>query len=220
MNRNVIRLVVLASVFLVPSKMAWSQPPADAQFLSERVSFSFQQAEVSAIIRFLAQARGLEAVIDPALTRKVSFRLEQVTVRTALDALCDSARCRWRLEGKKLVFEALEADVSRSESDSSEEHLAPLMTVVPAGTQFTNVSLSTALRGLAAIAGGDVELDVEGVDTTRLVTGNVGSKTVQAAVRQLLASAGLKVGSPYVIVFNRPTKKLRVLGVLTNQELE
>ena len=221
MKRHVVRALVLAAVVVSFSTMAWSQPAStDDPLLGQRVSFSFTQTEVAAVLKFLAQARGLEPVIDPALTQKVSFRLEHVTLRTALDALCDSAGCRWRLDGKRLVFVALPSDAPRMASSPDDEPLAPLRTLVPAGTQFTGVPLSAAFRALSVIAGPGVDLDVEGVDTSQPVNGQVGSKTVQAAIRQLVASAGLKVGSSYTIVFNRPTKKLRIIGVLTDQELE
>ena len=221
MTRHVVRALVLSAVVVSPSTMAWSQPAStDDPLLGQRVSFSFAQTEVTAVLKFLAQARGLEPVIDPGLTQKVSFRLEHVTLRTALDALCDSVGCRWRLDGKRLVFVALPSDASRTASSTDEDPLAPLRILVPAGTQFTGVPLSSALRSLATIAGPEVELEVEGVDPSRLVSGQVGSKTVQAAIRQLVASAGLPVGSSYTILFNRPTKKLRIIGVLTDQELE
>jgi len=80
------------------------------------------------------------------------------------------------------------------------------------------VAFSAALRILAKIAGPDVDLEVENVDSSKLVSGDVGSKTVQAAIRQLVAATGLTKGSPYTILFNRPTKKLKVVSVLTDKE--
>lgn len=218
MKRHVVKLLILMCGPLLLSTAAWSQVPQDGRELDQRLSVSFERTDVSAVLKFLAQARGYEPVIDPALNEKVSFRLEHVTLRMALDALCDSVRCRWRLEGKKMVFDALEPDPSRAAPGDETEPLAPLRRIVPPGTHFNDVPFSTALRTLAKIAGPDVDLEVERVDSSKRVSGDVGSKTVQAAIRQLVAATGLTKGSPYTIVFNRPAKRLKVVSILTDKE--
>ena len=41
---------------------------------------------------------GLEAVIEPGLNGKVTVRLQNVRMRTVLDAVCESIGCRWSVE--------------------------------------------------------------------------------------------------------------------------
>jgi hypothetical protein len=47
-----------------------------------------------------------ETEIDPRLTGKVTFALDNVPVREALDQVCAAGGCTWTLEDGKLRFVA------------------------------------------------------------------------------------------------------------------
>lgn len=215
MDYRRIRLLMLSAALSLPCPLAWAQVPNDDLALDQRISASFEKAAAPDILSFLARTKGYEPVLDPTLQDKISFRLEHVTVRTALNALCDSLGCRWRVDGRKLVFEALANPEGKSEQTDSAELLAPLQKIVPPGTRFNNVPLATALQSLARVAGTDVELTVGMVEANHRVSGDVGSKTVQAAIRQLVAATGLKAGSSYSVSISRPGRRpVKVVAVL------
>jgi hypothetical protein len=215
-KRDALRVLLVAAAVIACPHAAWSQEPLD-----QRTTLAFDSVVPATVFKFIAQTRGYEPVIDPALQQKVSLRLENVRYRVALDALCDSVGCRWRLDGKKLVVEALRPEPTTGVSFGSEEHLAPLRRVVPAGTRFENVTFGAALEALSRVAGPDVTISVRAVDVSRVVTVDIGSKTVQSAIRSLLAAAGVKPGVMYTVSVRRPGyTTFVVVGMMTGKDLD
>lgn len=53
-----------------------------------------------------AKAAGLTVAVPAAPLQDVTITLTNVRFRTAVDAICDTAGCTWRLEGTTLKLEA------------------------------------------------------------------------------------------------------------------
>ena len=70
--------------------------------LDERINLSLKDAAPEETFRAFGQMMGVEAVVDPRVTGKVTVTLGNVRVRTLLDAVCESIGCRWDLQDKKL----------------------------------------------------------------------------------------------------------------------
>jgi len=78
----------------------WSVVAAQAADpLQARVSIDYRDAPAGEVITALASAAGLTADISPGALRPVTITLTNVRLGTALNAVCDNASCRWRLDG-------------------------------------------------------------------------------------------------------------------------
>ena len=77
--------------------------------LDERIWLNFNAAAPEAVFRVIAGAIRVHAEINPAVQQKVSIRLERVTLKLALDAICESIGCRWTVDGPQLLVDPLPA---------------------------------------------------------------------------------------------------------------
>jgi hypothetical protein len=67
--------------------------------LEMRVSVQYVNSKAADILQVLAKAAGLTVEAPSADLQPVTLTLTNVRLRTALDAICDTAACAWRLEG-------------------------------------------------------------------------------------------------------------------------
>jgi hypothetical protein len=199
MMRSRLLALAVSAALLVFGSSVWGDDRLD-----ERVSLAFEYAYPIDVFEFLAGSQGCRLSLDPAISAKVSIRLEGVRLRTALDALCESAGCRWQLDGDKLSVVALPASGRNAGvSKWRDQAWVPLGKVVPAGVRFDNVSFSAALDTMAKLAGPDMRIEVPTVSARQMLTANVGTQTVQAAVRSLVEASGLPPGQWYLMEFKR-----------------
>jgi TonB family protein len=80
---------------------------AQKNLARERVSLLFKEMPVEQVLPALARSLGYEISLDPALRALVTLQVENVTAQTALNAICESIGCRWRVHGNRLIVEAL-----------------------------------------------------------------------------------------------------------------
>lgn len=64
-----------------------------------RVSVQYVNSNAGDMLRVLAKAAGLTVEVPSTPLQPVTITLTNVRLRTALDAICDTASCTWRLEG-------------------------------------------------------------------------------------------------------------------------
>jgi type II secretory pathway component GspD/PulD (secretin) len=68
---------------------------AEGPDLDRRISLKLEDADPAQAFAALAQLSGLEIALTPGVQGKVNIQLENVRLRTVLDALCESLGCRW-----------------------------------------------------------------------------------------------------------------------------
>lgn len=66
--------------------------------LDSKVELAVKEADPEDLFTTLGNLMGAEVVLEPGLIGKVSIELHNVTVRTILNALCESAGCQWSLD--------------------------------------------------------------------------------------------------------------------------
>jgi type II secretory pathway component GspD/PulD (secretin) len=81
-------------LLLGPPAVHESKP---AGSFDERLSLNIDSGKPADVFASFAQLLGAELDFDPAVSAAVTIRLERVTIRTALDAICESIECRWTL---------------------------------------------------------------------------------------------------------------------------
>ncbi len=195
------RLVVLALVAEVT--LGVSADAAAQNLLDRRVTMSFTQTPPAQMLLALAKMTGLEANIDRTLTEPVSLTLENVTVRTLLDAACDSIGCRWRIDANTLVVEALPVDPTRSKSLFFPTK-GPAM---PAGSRFVNESVGSILDAIGRVIGEGARYDVPELSPSQLVTVDLSNQDALRAVAMVVKAAGHTPGFPYTVTIRRAGEK-------------
>jgi type II secretory pathway component GspD/PulD (secretin) len=80
-------------------------PPVQAQpELDERLSLELEDADVREVLESFGTILEREVDIASEIEGKVSIEVHNVRLETALDALCDTAGCRWRMDARRLLF--------------------------------------------------------------------------------------------------------------------
>ena len=70
--------------------------------LEMRVSVQYVNSNAAEMLKVLANAAGLTVELPSTSLQPVTITLTNVRLRIALDAICDTASCTWRLEGTTL----------------------------------------------------------------------------------------------------------------------
>jgi type II secretory pathway component GspD/PulD (secretin) len=87
-------LILGSLISLAPPALA---DPTPANSFEARLSINIDSGKPADVFASFAQMLGATLEFDPAVTGTVTIRLERVTVRTALNAICESIECRWKL---------------------------------------------------------------------------------------------------------------------------
>ena len=106
--------------------VAAAAPLAAQERLSRRVSLDLKAMAPPDAFKVLADAVGLTAKVDPAVTTPVDILVRDVRARTALDTMCDSIGCAWSVAGGVLVVRPASAPDVRVDvrTDRKREALA------------------------------------------------------------------------------------------------
>jgi len=84
---------VLLAVCLAPAALA-----TDDGILDKRISLNLNKAPTADLPPLFAQLMGVDAEIEFAAEGDVSLVFDEITVRTSLNAFCESVGCRWELD--------------------------------------------------------------------------------------------------------------------------
>jgi type II secretory pathway component GspD/PulD (secretin) len=146
----VLTLTALPPLFAVP------EPGAVAEPMEQRISIKLQNAAAGEVFQSFGKLTGLEAVVDPAMRGKISIVLENVRVRTALDAACESLGCRWKVQGdtpRKLVVTPLPG--------GERQAAAKTVPTDPIDLKVTDAELRDLLTTFGQMVSAEVVLDPE-----------------------------------------------------------
>ncbi|HSF41007.1 MAG TPA: hypothetical protein VLT87_14520 [Thermoanaerobaculia bacterium] len=148
--------------------------------LDERVSLNLENASTRDTFNALSQMVGADAVqVDPGVTGRVTVTLQNVRVRTLLDAVCESIGCRWELEDRKLRVTSTSPDkpapVIREALDSAID------------LKVKEADARELLKTFGQILGAEVSLDPA-------ITGKVSLELENTPVRQALDTVCLSLG--------------------------
>jgi hypothetical protein len=88
---------VIITALIGVALAAQTAPSADP--LQSRVTIDLREEPAARVIGLLATAAGLKVEIGSGTLRPVTITLTNVTLGTALNAVCENASCVWRLQG-------------------------------------------------------------------------------------------------------------------------
>ena len=162
MRRKVRSLAIPAVVLALLA--GGSTTPAGEDGLDKRITLDLEGAELQKVFELYQDVLGVEVDIDPAIDRTISIAFDDITVRTSLNAICESAKCRWELiEGNPglLRFECDELE-KESQADFFKTNApGPTEYVIdsPVSLQLTDADATTVLEVAAKIMGAKLLMD-------------------------------------------------------------
>lgn len=109
-------LVIAVAIVSLPTIAA-----AQKNLGRERISLQFDDVPVVEACGRVASAMGYEISIS-APRALVTLRLENVTAKAALTAICEKTGCQWRRSGKRLVIDARRDVVTLTRMHGAEFH--------------------------------------------------------------------------------------------------
>jgi len=115
--------------------------------LDMRVSVQYVNSKPEAILQVLAKPAGLTVEVSSSDLRPVTLTLTNVRLGTALDAICDTAACAWKLDGTTIKV--------TSSGKSAASGLPPLVSVA-----LDQVAVPDVFRAIGAAVG--VAVVIEG----------------------------------------------------------
>jgi len=116
-----------------------AQPSSAPDTLQARVTIDYRDAPAATVIGTIAAATGLTVEIGAGSLRPVTITLTNVKLGTALNAVCETASCVWRLQ-KTLVV----TPVAPDRAGSLPDRVSFAIHDVPAGDVFR--ALATAIN--------------------------------------------------------------------------
>jgi hypothetical protein len=101
MTRSRTGLLLLVLTFIPPAAHA------AAVRLDDRIDLNVTDADVGKLFQTVGQLTGARVDLDPRFqtARRISIRIDNVTLRTALTAICESLGCRWRTRDGAIFVE-------------------------------------------------------------------------------------------------------------------
>ena len=183
-----------AAVFALAGLLSVGAALAAGNPLDERIDLALKDAAPADTFRAFGQMMGVEAVVDPGVTGKVTVTLGNVRVRTLLDAVCESIGCRWELQDKKLRVTPAPADKPAEMRQALDS---------PIDLKVTEADARELLTTFGQIMGTEVSLDPA-------ISGKVSLELEKTPVRQALDVVCMSLGCDWDLVDSGGRKTLKV----------
>ena len=201
MNRFLIASLT-SLLIATPAASAWAQ-----DVLAKKVTVDVNAATPVSVFTAVATASGAHftVTVDPAVTDPVDMTVRNVSVKTALNAICESIGCQWTLTGNTLVVKpqaavkvgvlmraegAASADKTKAKA-RAQVVLDALKQKLPADLKFENAPLADVNARLSEALKMKVELSSKD-PAVKTISLDFGGLTLQSALQALGEQEGAK----------------------------
>jgi hypothetical protein len=199
MTRTALIVVVLAGLLAaLPASSALAQKAT----LDSRIDVRLEAMPAADAFRQIINGLGYELQMDASISQPVTLWVTHVSARTALNVLCESLGCQWRVNGTRLVVsEAGTGEVGSATSMGvagktgaergkgvAANVLVNLRKPLPVDMQFKDVPVSTVLRAMSEVSG--IEITTDEPLASRHITLSEGVRTVEDALKAVVEEAG------------------------------
>jgi len=152
--------------------------------LEERIDLNVTDADAGKLFQTFGQLTGARIDLDPQfqVARKVSIRLDNVTVGTALNAICESIGCRWRLKDGAIGIGPVRA---REHHESSASDLEAKIDL-----RVTDADLQGVMQTIAQVL--DAELVYDDAIAKAKLSLDMGQQSIAAVLDAACAPSGCK----------------------------
>lgn len=124
---------------------------ADESKLDEKINLNLREAAAANVLDSFQHILSVEVEIDTAITGSFSIQLDNVSVRTTLNAICESIGCEWQLDDGILRFSAIEAPAA--------EEASTTIAFQPLNLDLKDAQAADVFRSLAQILEAELILD-------------------------------------------------------------
>jgi hypothetical protein len=193
---------LLSTALLTLCAVVTAAPALAQDTLAKKVTIDVSAASPASVFKAVASASGanLTVTVDPAVTEPVDISVRNVSVKTALNAICESIGCQWTFSGNVLVVKPLTSfaigvvqhDVRGAAVDKDKASaraqvvLNALKQKLPADMTFENAPLGEISKRLSDVLRMNVQLGCKdpGVQTLTMDFSNL---TLQSALQAIAA---------------------------------
>ena len=149
--------------------------------LDNRIDLNVTDADAGKLFQTVGQLTGARVELDPRFqaARTISIRIDNVTLRTALTAICESLGCRWHTRDGAIVVEPVRTGEPRVNVLDQKIDL-----------KITGANLREVMETMSMILGADLVFD-EALAKGKLSL-DLGQETVAATLDAACAQAGCK----------------------------
>ncbi len=188
MTHRATQALVLAAMLGFVTTTAWAQAA-----LGSRTSIDVSAANPQDVFASLAKTLECTLDIQAELQGPVTLKVSNITVRTALTALCESLGCGWSIEGGSLRIRParttvrLKGPVTRAPRKTS-ALLEKFKRNTGPGVRFDNTPVRDVLAALSKIA--DMEITADEPLASQAITVDLSNRGIDAALKELLKQAG------------------------------
>jgi hypothetical protein len=200
MTRSLLTVFALA-LLLSPAQAAQAQKPT----LDSRIDVRVEAIAPADAFRQIISGLGYELQMDASIDAPVTLWVTHVSARTALNILCESLGCQWRINGTQLVvnkggtvvaasgrnltYVGISEGSSAGKAESlKRDLLANLRKPLPLNMQLTDVPVSTVLRAVSEVSGIEITTDEPLASKHITLSGSV--KTAEDALKAVIEQAG------------------------------
>ena len=122
--------------------------------LDRRVSVDLDHVKPAAAFHTLAGLAGLTSSVEAAVKEPITVRLENVRVRTLLDAVCESIGCRWEVAGNPAALHVTAVPGGEPKPQPAQIGLRD-----PVQLKVASVDVRELLRTFANLLDADLQAD-------------------------------------------------------------
>ncbi len=225
---------IFAGLTAVWAVVALASPAPAQQKLDRRTTIDVIGVAPRDVYGSLSRVLGYDLAIAPGVERPVTMHLENVTVRTALNALSENLGCRWTIDGNTLHVELAGTEsLEPGGVAGGVSHGVPggvsggviggvpggivggvpaggadlrqrLARKTPANFSFLDKPLRTILEALGKVAG--LEVEVEDPFEMQHVTVDLSNRTILSALRTIQSESG----TIFLVTFSGPDNRMHV----------
>jgi type II secretory pathway component GspD/PulD (secretin) len=192
---------LLSTALLTFCAVVAAAPSFAQDTLAKKVTIDVNAATPASVFKAVATASGANftVTVDPAVIDPVDITIRNVTVKTALNAICESIGCRWTLTGSTLVVtpsaglmigvvtppgSGPDAAKSKAAAARTQVVLDALKQKLPADLNFQNAPFDVVDARLSEVLKMKVEL-VCMHPSVKTITLDFGGRTLQSALQAL-----------------------------------
>ncbi|HVT59420.1 MAG TPA: hypothetical protein VHR45_13590 [Thermoanaerobaculia bacterium] len=196
------RAILAASTILA---LQFALLPGSAQAavkLDERIDINLNEADLAGFFKALGQLTGARIVLDPGLDvkKKISIRLENVTVHTVLSAACDGLGCAWGVQDDAIQIRPRPSGPVRDRPVKD----GAVLLKDPIDIHLNDANAGEVFRTFAQILGVELSLDEP------LASGTLTLDIVDRSASDALDAACASLGCAWKLVPGSPRSVLQV----------
>ncbi|OGF61816.1 MAG: hypothetical protein A2Y62_20560 [Candidatus Fischerbacteria bacterium RBG_13_37_8] len=171
----------------------------------EAFTFDFKDIDIKDLFRFIADISGLNIILDPQVSGKITLKLMDVPWDQALDLICRSQGLGYALEGNVIRVAPVsvlskEAEERRKQKEQ-EELIRPMQTIIRPLSYSTAAEVGNLVKKLLSPKG---TIDVDTRTNTLIIT-DIDKKI--PAIENLINSLDLRI--PQVVIEARMVETSR-----------